>query len=46
MKRLIPHLNDYHGWTRESIADFVEGVERTEAVMDSVETHDRSHMSQ
>lgn len=27
--RLIPHLNDDHRWTREQIADFVEGVERS-----------------
>lgn len=24
----IPHLNDYHRWTREQIADWVETIER------------------
>jgi len=27
LAQLIPHLNDTHEWTRERIADFVEGVE-------------------
>lgn len=28
---LIPHLNDYHEWTRERIADFVESIEQQQA---------------
>lgn len=24
VSRIVPHLNDYHRWTRERIADFVE----------------------
>lgn len=27
---LIPHLNDTHRWTRERIADWVEGIERAQ----------------
>lgn len=26
--KVITHVNDYHGWTREQIADWVEGIER------------------
>lgn len=28
LSEVITHLNDYHGWTREQIADWVEGIER------------------
>lgn len=28
---MIPHLNDDHRWTREQIADWVEGVEAAQA---------------
>lgn len=41
--RTITHLNDFHGWTRERIADFVElheidsMIPREEAVCDSHE---------
>jgi hypothetical protein len=28
VERMIPHLNDKHRWTRETIASFVENLER------------------
>lgn len=30
VSRLIPHLNDYHGWSRERIADWVATIEPAE----------------
>lgn len=47
VSRLIPHLNDVHGWTRERIADWVESVERKQesATVEPTPAHDAVRLS-
>jgi hypothetical protein len=35
LARLIPHINDDHGWTREQIADWVATIEPQQAPQES-----------